>query len=254
MPSADEVIGAADLSLHYPGRTALEGVELQVRAGSLTALVGANGSGKTSLLRLAAGLERPSGGRITVLGGDPASGGSARWRSMGYLVQDTALDPEMTGRETLRLFATLHGVPWRDRAARQQAQATRFGLEEHAPQLVSTYSGGLKRRLHLAAGLLADPELLLADEPATGLDRQGRELLWDILVDRRSRGRTSLVATHDLPAVGRHCDDLIVLRAGRVKAQGEPGELLEKFAAHDLESLFYELTGARPRPLREVEP
>ncbi len=219
------------LSVDYgSGIVALRNLKIRIGAGSLSALIGPNGSGKTTLLRVLAGLERPSAGKTSVLGLDPLVAGRKIRAEVSYLFQETALDPEMTGLETLTLFAVLCGIPPSARAGRIREQIRRFGLETHSGRLVSTYSGGLRRRLHLALSLLRDYALMLLDEPESGLDPQGRILLWEVLRERASRGRCSLIATHDLAAAESYCDRVLLLHRGRLLAQGPPQEIRERFA------------------------
>ncbi|HYO16899.1 MAG TPA: ABC transporter ATP-binding protein, partial [Thermoanaerobaculia bacterium] len=165
----------------YGSTRALAGVDLDLPRGVLTVLVGPNGAGKTTLLRILAGLLPPSAGSVMTLGVDnPAAGRRRRdlRRRIGYIPQEIALDPEMTGRETLSLLATLHEVERKDRTERVESLAAAFGLSGHLPRPVSSWSGGLRRRLHLAAGMIHDPDLLLLDEPTAGLDPQGNDVLW----------------------------------------------------------------------------
>jgi ABC-2 type transport system ATP-binding protein len=190
---------------------------------------------------------------VTVLGFDAARrhGRRALRRRVGYLTQDVALDPEMTGAETLALFAALHGVPRRRRRAQGAELAAAWGLGDHLRRRVGTYSGGLKRRLHLAVGEVHDPELLLLDEPTTGLDAEGRELVWRRVaahVERGGeRGRTAVIVTHDLGAAGRRCDLVAVVARGRLVTVASPASLLVAHAASDLAEVYARLTGVPPR-------
>ena len=211
--------------------TALAGVDVELLPGRITVLVGANGSGKTTLLRILAGIVEPSAGEVEVLGaGRPAGSGLRTRRDLhrrtSYVSQDPALDPEMTGRETLALMATLHGVPRRHRRRRVGELAEGFGVASHLARRVGTWSGGQRRRLHLAAGMIHDPELLLLDEPTAGLDPEGRRLLWADLDARARRGRAVAVVTHDLAAAERHAAAVVILDRGAVVATGSPRELL----------------------------
>lgn len=196
--------------------SALKGVDLEISKGRLVALAGANGSGKTTLLRLLAGDLRPDAGEARVFGEDPAAKSPDLRRRMVYLSQSLALDPEMTSRETLRLFASLAGQKQRGREARLLELAETFDLGEHLGKRVARLSGGLKRRLHLAIAFLGDPELLLFDEPTAGLDAEGQRLLWKLLEKRRSAGGCVLVATHDLDEAKRYADDVVRLDRGRI--------------------------------------
>ena len=205
---------------------ALAGVDLTLARGAVTALVGANGAGKTTLLRVLAGILAPTAGSVRVLGvaAPAALGGRAARalrRRVGYVSQDPALDPEMTCGEVLALLAALHGVGRRVRPRRVAELAATFGLDPQ--RRVETLSGGQKRRLHLAAGMIHDPELLCLDEPAAGLDPDGRAFLWAELERRASRGRSVAIVSHDLAAVERHAHAVVRLERGVVVAGGPRG-------------------------------
>ncbi len=237
----------------FGGTTALAGVDLELRRGAITALVGANGSGKTTLLRILSGILEPSAGEVEVLGiGRPARSdrGTCRAlrRRMSDISQDPALDPEMTGGEILALAAALYGVRRRRRGGQVAELAASFGVESHLSRRVSTWSGGLRRRLHLAAGMIHDPELLLLDEPTAGLDPDGRRLLWTDLAARAERGRSVAIVTHDLAAAERHAGTVAILDRGALVAAGSPAELcaLDGGTASDLidlEGAFRRRTG-----------
>jgi ABC-type multidrug transport system ATPase subunit len=228
-------------------RKALAEVDLDLPRGGLTALVGPNGAGKTTLLRVLAGLLAPDSGDVEILGAPPAAAKSRAFRRrIGYIPQDIALDPEMTGRETLSLLAALYGVPRRERAARVAELAAAFGTGGHLPRLVSTWSGGLKRRLHLASGMIHDPELLLLDEPTAGLDLEGTDFLWAELGRRVSNGRAVAVVTHDLAAVEKEAGFVAVLDQGHIVASGSPADLLAAHGGGSLAQVYRRLTGRDP--------
>ncbi|HTS01609.1 MAG TPA: ABC transporter ATP-binding protein [Thermoanaerobaculia bacterium] len=196
--------------------TALKDLDLDVSPRRLVALVGANGAGKTTLLRLLAGDLTRDAGEARVLGEDPADRSSRLRARVAYVSQALALDPEMTARETLRLFSALAGTPRPGRNDRLLEGARAFGLEEHLEKRVARLSGGLKRRLHLAIAFLGDPWVLLLDEPTAGLDADGQKHLWKVLEGHRSSGGCALVATHDLDEAERHADEIVHLERGRL--------------------------------------
>ena len=198
---------------------ALADVDLDVPPG-LTVLTGPNGAGKTTLLRVLAGLLRPDAGTVEI---------PRERRRIGYITQDLALDPEMTGRETLSLLAALHGVPRRERPDRIERLAESCGTAGHLDKPVARWSGGLKRRLHLAAGMIHDPDLLLLDEPTAGLDVEGNDFLWAELKRRAAAGRAVVVVTHDLAAAERHADRVVILDKGRIVASEPPMSLVETY-------------------------
>jgi ABC-type multidrug transport system ATPase subunit len=234
----------------FGATTVLAGVDLELRHGEITALVGVNGSGKTTLLRILAGILEPTEGEVEVLGvrrparSDRVTGRALRRRT-SYVSQDPALDPEMTGGETLALVAALYGVGRRGRRRRVAELAAGFGVDSHLSRRVSTWSGGLRRRLHLAAGMIHDPDLLLLDEPTAGLDPEGRRLLWADLEARAKRGRSVAIVTHDLAAAERHAATVAILDRGALVAVGSPEQLLamDGGAAADLAEAFRRRTG-----------
>ncbi|HYR12497.1 MAG TPA: ABC transporter ATP-binding protein, partial [Longimicrobium sp.] len=203
---------------------ALDGIDLAIPAGALVGLIGANGSGKSTLLRILAGIVAADAGTVHVLGMHPRSARSSLRGATAYVGQDAALDPEMTGWETLQLFHALQGLPRRERKACVSSVADRSGLRPFADRPVGTWSGGQRQRLHLALATLHAPELLMLDEPAAGLDPDGRRDLWRQLAEYRNSGdgRTALVATHDLADVAAHCDLAVVLHGGRLIAADAP--------------------------------
>ena len=215
----------------YPGGiVALDGVDLDLSARSITALTGPNGSGKTTLLRILAGRLAPSSGTVKVLGADPAGDSVSLRRRVSFISQELALDPEMTGAQTLRLFAVLYGVPHRKIAARIDELAQSLELKRHLPMRVQAYSGGLRRRLHLALGLLDDPELLLLDEPTAGLDPAGRAFLWAFLKQLAERSASIAMITHDLDEVARHCHRVAVIGNGKLLACASPQTVVRDHA------------------------
>ncbi|HEX5716625.1 MAG TPA: ABC transporter ATP-binding protein [Thermoanaerobaculia bacterium] len=233
MPAPSEAASLRGVGVRFShSAPALEEVDLDLQPG-LTAVVGPNGAGKTTLLRVLAGLLVPDAGTVEIPGDK---------RLRGYIPQDLALDPEMTGRETLWLLAALHGVPRRERAERVAGLAAAFGIAEHLPRPVAVWSGGLKRRLHLAAGMIHDPDLLLLDEPTAGLDVERSGFLWTELKRRASAGRAVVVVTHDLDAAERHADRAVVLHRGRIAASGPPRGPEDR----GLEELYRNVTGEDP--------
>jgi ABC-2 type transport system ATP-binding protein len=251
--STEPAASVRRVTQEYPGGLrALADIDLDLPRGAVTILLGANGAGKTTLLRILAGLLAPSTGTVEVLGvSEPAAGGRGRdlRRRVTYVSQEPALDPEMTGSEILALLASLYGVARADRSSRIGPLAAAFGIQGHLPRTVATWSGGLKRRLHLAAGMIHDPELLLLDEPTAGLDVEGSACLWAELERRASAGRAVGVVTHDLAAAERHAGRFAILEEGRIAAAGEPRSLMAEHGCASLAELFRRATGRDPAVL-----
>jgi ABC-type multidrug transport system ATPase subunit len=242
------------VSKEYPAARvwALADADLDLPKGALTVLLGVNGAGKTTLLRILAGLLAPSAGTVEILGVRQPAGGRLRRelrRRVTYVSQEPALDPEMTGGEILSLLAVLYGVARQERARRIAELAGAFGTTAHMARPVAGWSGGLKRRLHLAAGMIHDPELLLLDEPTAGLDVEGNDFLWAELVRRARDGRAVAVVTHDLAAAERCADRVAIVEAGRIAAAGEPRSLMAERGCATLAELFRRATGRDPAAL-----
>ena len=249
----DAAVRADGVAKSFPGGVrALDGVSLSIPHGSLVALVGANGSGKSTLLKLLFGIVRPDAGSVEVLGMHPRRD-RARLRSMaGYAGQEAALDPEMTGWETLRLFHALAALPGRDRERRLAETADEHGLAAFAGRRVGTWSGGQRQRLHLALAMLHAPRLMLLDEPTASLDPGGRRDLWRRLAEWRDAGRTILVATHDLADAAVRCERVLVLHQGRVMADDAPAALVAAHAKARATVTLAQPPGAQADSLRAV--
>lgn len=214
------IISARDVTHRYGDRVALDGFSLDVPAGATFGLLGPNGSGKSTLISLLAAMEQPQSGTIAVFGEMPAAALRAR---VGTVFQENAQDPLMTPAETLRLAARLFGISSVLGRERASTLLARFGLGDRAGDTVATLSGGMRRRLEMARALVHDPDLLLLDEPTTGVDPGERRALWDAL--RESGERTVLLASNDLAEADSVCDLVAFIDAGRLVATGTPAEL-----------------------------
>jgi len=219
---ADPVVAARDIGRSYGTRRALDGLTLDVPAGSVFGLLGPNGSGKSTFISILAAMETPPEGELRVFGSKPAPALRAR---LGTVFQENTSDPLMTVMETLRLAGRLFGVSGERFRQRSMELLTAFGLEARAKDPVSSLSGGMRRRLEMARALLHDPELLLLDEPTTGVDPEERRALWGALLERERGSRTILIATNDLAEADSVCDVVAFIQAGRVVAKGTPAEL-----------------------------
>ena len=225
-------------------KTVLDGVDLAVPAGQVCALLGANGAGKTTLIRILATLLRPDAGTATVAGRDLLADPAGVRRAISLTGQYAAVDDMLTGEENLRMMARLrHQGPReaRDRAARLLAE---FDLDDARRRLVKTYSGGMRRRLDLAASLVARPELLFLDEPTTGLDPRSREQLWVAVRELAADGVTVLLTTQYLAEAEQLADHVALLHQGRIAAEGTADELMSSVGATSLDEVFLVLTAA----------
>jgi ABC-2 type transport system ATP-binding protein len=203
----------------YGALVAVDGVSFAVEAGTTVGLLGPNGAGKTTTVSMIAGLLSPDGGEVRLKGRTIAGETDALKLSLGLVPQELALWEKLTARENLAIFGALYGLSGQ---ALDDALATWLGfvgLQERAGDRVETFSGGMKRRLNLAAGLLHDPDLVLLDEPTVGVDPQSRNALFDALADLESRGKALVYTTHYMEEAERLCDRVVIVDHGRVVAE-----------------------------------
>ncbi|MEM0913465.1 MAG: ABC transporter ATP-binding protein [Planctomycetota bacterium] len=231
---SEAVVALDGVRYAYPGRrrsaersAAVDGLSLVAERGEMLGLVGPNGSGKSTAFRLMTGRAAATSGTVRVLGVDPSAAGGAMWDRVGVMFQSPAVDPELTVGENLRVHAALFGLggAWRKRA---EALLDEQGLGERRGERVGRLSGGQRRRVELVKALLAEPELLLLDEPTAGLDPEAVRGLWDALdALRAERGLTIVVSTH-VGDDAMRCDRVVLMDAGRALATGRPGELVDR--------------------------
>jgi daunorubicin resistance ABC transporter ATP-binding subunit len=213
------------LTKRFGDVVALNGVDLSVPGGSVLGLLGPNGAGKTTVVRILTTVINADGGYAEILGIDLGREPDRVRRRIGLAGQYAAVDPNLTGRENLRLIGRLTRVPRAAVGRRVDELLVRFGLEDAADRLARTYSGGMRRRLDLAAALVHRPPVLFLDEPTTGLDPQGRQDLWAVIEELAAEGTTLLLCTQYLEEADRLADDIVVVDHGRVVASGSPSEL-----------------------------
>ncbi|MGW6835001.1 ATP-binding cassette domain-containing protein [Streptomyces sp. NPDC054949] len=225
------------LEKSYGEVRALRGLDLAVPEGTICGLLGPNGAGKTTAVRILTTLTAPTAGRALVAGHDVTRAPGAVRRSIGVTGQYASVDGDLTGRENLRLFARLAGLRGAAGRARADELLERFELTEAADRTASTWSGGMRRRLDLAAGLLARPRVLFLDEPTTGLDPAARDRIWTAVRELAGRsggggGTTVLLTTQYLEEADRLADDIVVVDGGRAVATGTPAELKSRIGSH----------------------
>ncbi|MDO0931879.1 ATP-binding cassette domain-containing protein [Streptomyces sp. DG2A-72] len=240
---------------------ALRGLDLAVAQGTVCGVLGPNGAGKTTAVRLLTTLLRPDTGSARVAGHDLVREAAAVRRRIGVTGQYASVDGDLTGRQNLRLFARLHRV--RGPAERAGELLDRFGLTEAADRPASTYSGGMRRRLDLAASLIRRPDVLFLDEPTTGLDPATRNQIWDAVRDLKADGTTVLLTTQYLDEADQLADDIALVDRGRVAHTGSPAQLkaligsyAEVVVAHadaltEAAAVLHQLTGGEPSFDRE---
>jgi ABC-2 type transport system ATP-binding protein len=235
------------------GRTvAVGGASFSVERGQLVGLLGPNGAGKTTTVSMIAGLVTPEQGTVTIDGAVLSGDADPVKRRLGLVPQDLALYDALTARANLRLFGSLYGLTAQALDEAIRSALSLVGLVDRAGDRVSTFSGGMKRRLNLAAGLLHDPDILLLDEPTVGVDPQSRNAIFDNLEQLKSRGKALLYTTHYMEEAERLADRIVIMDHGRVLADDTLSRLRERMPGGadgkaSLESLFLNLTGRNLR-------
>jgi ABC-2 type transport system ATP-binding protein len=209
----------------YDGVPAIQDLSFKVVSGEIFGLLGPNGAGKTTTLRILITLLQPTTGLATVFGYDVVREADNIRRSIGYVPQERAIDRFLTGREHLLLLGDLYHLSKRDTLRRIDEVLKLVDLEDEADRPAKTYSGGMKRKLDLACGLLPNPKILFLDEPTLGLDVQSRLRIWDHVRQLRQRGITVVMTTNYLDEADQLCDRLAIIDRGRIKALGSPSEL-----------------------------
>ncbi|MCA1858285.1 ABC transporter ATP-binding protein [Massilia oculi] len=224
------------------GRPAVDGLDLVVRRGELYALLGPNGAGKTTTLRMVTGLVTPDTGRIDVLGIDLARAPQDAKRKMAYLPDDPMLYGKLKPTEYLAFVAGLWGVGAREAEPRARELLDWLDLTPHAHELTEGFSRGMKQKLALAGALIHEPQLLILDEPLTGLDAAAARQVKDLLLSHVAKGGTVILTTHILEVAERLAQRIGIIRAGRLIAEGTLAELRERTSGASLEDVFLQLT------------
>jgi ABC-2 type transport system ATP-binding protein len=222
-------IVVAGLERAFAEVRAVQGIDLAVEEGEIYAFLGPNGAGKTTTVRMLTTLLLPTGGTATVAGRDVVKEARAVRASIGVALQEAALDPLMTGRELIRLQATLQGLPTTEGRRRADDLLERVDLAAAADRRVGTYSGGMQRRLDLAAALVHEPRVLFLDEPTTGLDPVSRKTIWEEVRALNDDGTTVFLTTQYLEEADQLADDVAIIDSGLIVAEGTPDSLKSEF-------------------------
>jgi ABC-2 type transport system ATP-binding protein len=229
------VVSVRGLTKSYRDFEALKGVDFELRAGEVFGLLGPNGAGKTTTVRILATLLHADAGRATVAGLDVARDAQAVRKVIGLSGQYAAVDENLTGRENLWMFGRLYRLSSADARRRADELLGQFGLEDAAERVAKTYSGGMRRRLDLAAALVGRPQLLFLDEPTTGLDPRGRLGMWEVIRDQVREGTTLLLTTQYLEEADALADEIAVVDHGRIIARGTADELKAQVGGERIE-------------------
>jgi len=225
------VLSVSGLSKSYGERRAVDGVSFQVQRGQTVGLLGPNGAGKSTTVSMICGLIKADSGTVTLDGEPVGHGASAAKQKLGLVPQDLALYEELPAIENLKLFGALYGLKGSALAKRAEEVLALVGLSDRAKDKPATFSGGMKRRLNIAAALLHDPQLLILDEPTVGVDPQSRNAIFDTLEALKAQGRSLIYTSHYMEEVERLADHIVIIDHGKVLADAEPAELYRRLPA-----------------------
>lgn len=234
MCALSDVVVARDLTKRYGQFEAVRGLSFSIRAGECFGFLGVNGAGKTTTMKMIYCRIARTSGTLAVLGLDAAAHAQAIKQRIGVVAQENALDPELTALENLLLYASFFGISGRRARSKAAELLESLSLTGKERARLTELSGGMKRRLVIARALINDPEMLVLDEPTTGLDPQARLLVWEKLTRYRDSGLTLLLTTHYMEEAERLCNRIAVIDEGRILAEGSPQELIRRFAGDDV--------------------
>jgi lipooligosaccharide transport system ATP-binding protein len=244
------MVEAHGLTKRFGEFVAVDGVDFTIFAGESFGFLGPNGAGKTSTMRMISCISPLSEGTLTVLGKDPATDGALIRARMGVVPQEDSLDLDLTVLDNLMIYGRYFDMPRKTIRARADQLLEFAQLTERAHDRVDPLSGGMKRRLTIARALISDPDLLILDEPTTGLDPQARHLLWDRLYRLKQEGVTRVITTHYMDEAEQLCDRWVVMDKGRFAAEGTPRQLIEQYSTKEVVELRFrpgEHAGIAPR-------
>ncbi|MCW2766200.1 MAG: transporter ATP-binding protein [Nocardioides sp.] len=236
---SDSMIVARGLRKSFGDFEAVKGIDVEVRRGEAFGFLGPNGAGKSSTMRMIAAVSPVSGGELTILGMDPATHGPAIRGRLGVCPQEDTLDNELNVRDNLYIYGRYFGIPKAEVNERVDELLDFVQLTEKAKSKVEDLSGGMKRRLTIARSLVNRPDLLLLDEPTTGLDPQARHLLWDKLFRLKQAGVTLVITTHYMDEAEQLCDRLVVMDKGLIVAEGSPLTLIREHSTREVAELRF---------------
>ena len=235
----DPLITATGLTKHFDDTVAVDGIDFHVNPGESFGFLGPNGAGKTSAMRMIGATSPITGGDLEVLGLNPMTEGPALRARLGVVPQEDNLDQELTVRENLAMYGRYFGLHRTVIDERIEELLDFAQLREKADSKVEALSGGMKRRLTIARGLINEPEMLILDEPTTGLDPQARHVLWDRLYRLKQQGVTLLITTHYMDEAEQLCDRLVIMDKGKIVAEGSPRSLIDDYSRPEVVELRF---------------
>jgi lipooligosaccharide transport system ATP-binding protein len=241
MDAATELplVHARGLVKRFGDLVAVDGIDFDVRRGEAFGFLGPNGAGKTSTMRMVGCVSPPSGGTLRILGLDPDRDGATIRARLGVVPQQDTLDMELTVRENIIIYGRYFGLPRTQLRARADELLDFVQLTDRGDSRVEPLSGGMKRRLTIARSLVNDPDVLLLDEPTTGLDPQARHTVWDRLFRLKQRGVTLILTTHYMDEAEQLCDRLVVMDKAKIVAEGSPRELIRRYSTREVVELRF---------------
>jgi lipooligosaccharide transport system ATP-binding protein len=237
--SSDALISARALTKRFGDFAAVDGIDFDVRRGEAFGFLGPNGAGKSSTMRMIGCVAPITSGRLRILGMDPAVEGPAIRARLGVVPQQDTLDMELSVRDNLYIYGRYFGMARSELQSKVEELLDFAQLSDRAKSRVEPLSGGMKRRLTIARSLINDPEILLLDEPTTGLDPQARHVLWDRLYRLKQQGVTLVLTTHYMDEAEQLCDRLVVMDGGRIVAEGSPRQLIDRYSSREVAELRF---------------
>jgi lipooligosaccharide transport system ATP-binding protein len=254
VPTADQpLVIARHLTKRFGEYTAVDGIDVEVARGECFGFLGPNGAGKSSTMRMVACVSPASGGELRVLGMDPAERGAEIRARLGVVPQEDNLDIELSVWDNLIIYGRYFGIPRSTLKERAAALLDFVQLLDRRDSKVDPLSGGMKRRLTIARALMNEPELLLLDEPTTGLDPQARHLVWERLYRLKQQGVTIVITTHYMDEAEQLCDRLVIMDQGRIVDEGAPQALIQRHATREVVELRFPDADERAAALEPIE-
>lgn len=248
----EPLVRARGLSKRFGDLTAVDDIDFDIHKGEAFGFLGPNGAGKTSTMRMIASVSPVTEGKLTVLGLDPMTQGSELRARLGVVPQEDTLDTELTVYENLYIYGRFFGLSGQTLRDRANELLDFVQLTDRKKSIVDNLSGGMKRRLTIARGLINEPELLILDEPTTGLDPQARHALWDRLYRLKQRGVTLIITTHYMDEAEQLCDRLVVMDKAKIAAEGSPAELIAEFSTREVVELRFAI-GAQDEAVARLD-
>jgi len=238
-PPQPPLIHAQGLTKRFGDFTAVDGIDFAVQPGEAFGFLGPNGAGKSSTMRMIGCVSPPSGGALRILGMDPVQEGSKIRARLGVVPQEDTLDMELTVHENLFVYGRYFGLSRKEVRERAKELLEFVQLSERGTSKVQSLSGGMKRRLTIARALVNEPDVLLLDEPTTGLDPQARHLVWDRLFRLKQRGATLVLTTHYMDEAEQLCDRLVIMNNGKIAEEGHPLDLIRRLSTREVVELRF---------------